>query len=92
MVIYRPHRHLLKESMQEAKEFNNIDEMLDHIINTFNDAFDKEDLRIDGKAFKDDRIGWRDCRYVCTVRYGHTKYTHPQCIGMYATDYSKQGE
>ena len=31
MVIFRPHRGRLKEAMEEAKEFDSIDEMLKYI-------------------------------------------------------------
>lgn len=47
MVKYRPHKGILSESMDEAKEFDTIDHMYDFILsdwNTGHKIFDREDL------------------------------------------------
>lgn len=49
MVKYRPHRGMLSESIDGAKEFDTIDQMYDYILNDWNagyDFFDREDLSI----------------------------------------------
>lgn len=103
MIIYRPHRNGLAESLAEAKEFETEEEMKEYIFNYhknfFNsigrdDApFDIGDIVIDkSNSYKDDRCGWNDTMYVCVKRYGKDifmeKYGTPQCIGVCATNYA----
>lgn len=96
MVIYRPHCGGLAEAMAEAREFESFEEMKKYIVDESErywgkPAFDVTDIVIDDEASPDDRIGWKDERYVCVKRYfGEDymeKYGTPQCIGMCATDY-----
>ena len=96
MVIYRPHRGRLDEAMAEAREFESFEEMKQYIVDESKQywgkpAFDVTDIVIDEETSPDDRIGWKDERYVCVNRYfGEDymeKYRTPQCIGMCATDY-----
>lgn len=92
-IIYRPHRGGLAESMKEAKEFNDEKEMKEHIVQQWNGYFTVDDIVIEDKVSKDERVGWEDTRYVCTKRFRDTdnikKYGTPQCIGMCATIYKK---
>ena len=84
MVKYRPHRGILSESMDEAKEFDTIDHMYDFILsdwNTGHKIFDREDLSVSEDFGRDERINWKEYRYVCTKRIGENKYDIPQCIG-----------
>lgn len=84
MVKYRPHRGILSESMDEAKEFDTIDHMYDFILsdwNTGHKIFDREDLSVLEDFGRDERINWKEYRYVCTKRIGKDKYDIPQCIG-----------
>lgn len=102
MIIYRPHRGGLSESMQEAKEFNTEEEMKQYIYEEhkryfteigFDSApFEIEDIVIkEDTAINDTRTGWHDTMYVCVKRYGGRDYIKefgcPQCIGMCATNY-----
>ena len=86
MIKYRPHRAHLDESMELAKEFDTLDQMYDYIVTEWNavenNLFDKSDLSISKESYKDDRIDWKETRYVCTRRMGEDIYDTPQCIGM----------
>lgn len=93
MIIYRPHRGGLAESMAEAREFITKEAMFDYIVEMHNEqergpAFMPKDLVIVKQSAVDDsRTGWHDTMYVCTKRYFGEVYHHPQCVGMCATDY-----
>jgi hypothetical protein len=95
MIIYRPHcGGTIANSIKQAVEFNNEQEMKEYIEEQWNGYISAEDVVIDNsKAENDDRIGWKDTRYVCTKRFGKDdcikKYKCPQCIGYCATDYIK---
>lgn len=103
MVIYRPHRELLIESMQEAKEFDTIDQMKQYIVDQANHdgrnilsiddiIINPEDSGWSGGSNGDSRCGWENILYVCTKRYGSVdyieKYGSPQCIGSCSTKYT----
>ena len=91
MIIYRPHRELLSESMEESKEFSNEEEMMKYIAKELYDYLAIKDLAISAEKHSDARTGWKDTRYVCTKRFGGQDYIKlygcPQCIGMCATQY-----
>lgn len=101
MIIFRPHRLLLEDAMKEAKEFENVDEMKEHIVKLWhegwggqNELFTVDDIVIkEETAVNDERIGWEDSMYVCIKRLGNEDYIKkhgtPQCIGMCATKYKK---
>ena len=101
MIIFRPHRKLLDEAMAEAKEFNTVEEMKEHIVKLWHEGwggykelFTVDDIVINEEsAVNDERIGWEDSMYVCVKRMGDEdymkKYGTPQCIGMCATKYRK---
>jgi len=93
MIIYRPHKGSLVDAMAEAKEFNNEQEMKEYIVKYWDNYLSLDDIVIDDNPINDDRIGWKDTRYVCTKRLGEDdymkKYGYPQCIGMCATNYVK---
>lgn len=104
MIIYRPHRGGLAETMEEAKEFETEEEMKKYIYEYhkayffdlgYNNApFEIEDIVIDNEnPHEDNRIGWHNAMHVCVKRYGNEdymkKYGCPQCIGMCATDYER---
>ena len=87
IVKYRPHRGSLDEAMKLYKEFSTIDEMYEHILSDWNSSgfgelFSKEDLSISESMGDDERIGWKNYRYVCVTRIGNDVYDTPQCIGM----------
>lgn len=101
MIIFRPNRGMLDEAMAEAKKFDTVEEMKEHIVKLWHEGWDGpeelftvDDIVINEKsAVKDDRIGWEDSMYVCVKRMDKTdymkKYGIPQCIGMCATKYKK---
>lgn len=85
MIKYRPHKGSLEEAMSESKEFCSIEEMFKHIVEDWNkniETFSIDDLSITDDMGKDDRINWKETRYVCTKRMGTETYDVPQCIGM----------
>lgn len=80
MIKYRPHRGILIESMDEAKEFDTTDRMYDYILKDWNTGyifFGREDLSISEDFGRDERINWNECRYVCTKRIGKDRYDIP---------------
>lgn len=93
MYIYRPHRGALDNSMMFVKEFDTLEELLDHIVSDCSflredmQAFSKEDIVFSEDLGPDTRIGWGDTRYVCVKRFYNEVYDHPQCIGYVATSY-----
>lgn len=101
MIIFRPHRGSLAEAMAEAKEFNNVEEMKEYIVNQWNEGwkgekklFTAEDIVInEDSEVNDERIGWEDSKYVCIKKLGEEDYMKKhgcaQCIGMCATKYPK---
>ena len=96
MIIYRPHRGGLAESLAEAQIFNTVEEMKQHIVEhwsrTFNVApFSVDDIVIDFEqpGVNDNRCGWKDARYVCTKKMFNEIYACPQCIGMCATEFGE---
>lgn len=98
MIIYRPACGGLEEAMAQAKEFESEQEMKEYIVKKYTEIhnqapFGAEDISIAEEAVEDRRIGWKDCRYVCTRRYFNEdyikKYGAAQCIGYCAEDYEK---
>lgn len=93
MIIYRPHRGKLSQSIKEAKEFRNEQEMKEYIVEEWDNNFSVDDIVILEEYHDDDRIGWKNVRQVCSKRFGNTNnmelYGVAQCIGMCSTDYSK---
>ena len=91
-IIYRPHRGSFADAMAEAKVFDTVDEMKEHIAASWEidgvRLFDEEDVVINDNpewTLKDARNGWQDTKYVCVKRIGSEIYEIPQCIGMCAT-------
>lgn len=84
MIFYRPQRGTLDEAMEEVKQFDTINEMLDYLVADYNHAFSKSDIYISYYCY-DERIDW-DTYIVCIGRYGDEdymkKYHSPQAIGF----------
>ncbi len=94
MVIYRPHRGGLAEAMEEAREYQSMEEMLAQIVAEHTDdergpAFALEDLVLGSETKDDPRIGWHDTRYVCTRRYFSERYDPSAPVGFCAEDYDR---
>lgn len=85
MVKYRPQRGSLSESVKNQREFNNLDEMCDHVLSIWNKSdmrlIGKDDMEISKDFGPDERVGWKETRYICIKRMGDQKYDPPQCIG-----------
>lgn len=81
MIIYRPNRGGLKEAMELRRIFKTEAEMFEYISGQNDGAVSVEDLSIGDILGDDPRIGWKDCRYVLTSRYGKERFAVPQVIG-----------
>lgn len=91
MLIYRPHRGSLAEAMAEAKTFNSFDEIKEYVANKWSSVWgysilNQNDIVLDEEFHNDDRIGWKNVRYLCTKKLGDEdyikEYGRPQCIGF----------
>lgn len=93
MIIYRPHRGRLHDAMAEAKEFDSIEDMKNHIVEDWRGYVSFEDIVLSDEVHEDNRVGWHDVHYVCTKRMGDRDYIAiyncPQCIGMCSENYEK---
>ncbi len=93
MIIYRPRRGGLREAMKEARIFNSEREMFEYIVKQWDGLISIEDLSISEPLGDDERIGWKDYRYVLTNRCGDRDYIKlygcAQCIGMCAYGWDK---
>lgn len=66
MIIFRPHRSSLDETMKEAKEFDDVEKMKEYIVELWNrkwhgsqKLFTTDDIVINKEsALNDDRIEW----------------------------------
>lgn len=86
MVIFRPHRGGLEEAMEEAMEFDSIDEMLKYICAKHNTAvpffkIKTSDIYIKDMKDSDERVGWYNLYYLIFERWskisnqeGYLKY------------------
>lgn len=92
MIIYRPHRGGLAESLSEAQMFTDTASLKKYILDKWNgmlgfSLFDEQDIVLneDKPGYADERCGWMDVRHVCVKRMNDVVYAAPQCIGMWAT-------
>lgn len=83
-IVYIPHRGGLMESLDSAKVFYNIKDMLDHIVAFHDNAFSAKDISIAYYGY-DHRKG-SDDYIVCTRKYFDenyiVKYKSPQALGF----------
>lgn len=104
MVIYRPLRGELAESLEEEKEFETFDDVKQYIVEStrsfykslgfVSSPYEIDDIVInEADKTDDERCGWHDTMLVCVKRFGDEDYMKeygiPQCIGMCATDYQR---
>ncbi len=82
MIKFRPHRDGLSEAMNEMEIFDSKEDMFNTIVINWDGFISYEDLSISEDYGKDNRIDWKETRYVCTKRIGNETYDVPQCIGM----------
>ena len=82
MIKFRPHRDGLSEAMNEMEIFDSKEDMFNTIVINWDGFISYEDLSISEDYGKDNRIDWKETRYVCTKRIGNETYDMPQCIGM----------
>ena len=64
------------------KIFKSTQEMFNAIVQDWNGFISFDDLSVGDNIGKDNRIDWKETRYVCTKRIGEDAYNTPQCIGM----------
>ena len=100
-VIYRPHRGGLDEAMKLKREVDSFNDLQKFIVKELEQwiKLKPEEVVASGEKHNDERIGWKDSDYLCIDSYDKIndkegyerffgwKYYHPQCIGMFATDY-----
>lgn len=89
MIIYRPHRGGLAESMREKEVFDTEADMKAAIVHRWRGIFDESDIVVkwNEPGVFDERTGWKDTQHVCVKRMGSEVYAVPQCIGMCATKF-----
>ena len=95
MIIFRPHRGSLDESMKEAAIYDSFDLMIESIVKdskylTGKPLFSAADVSIGPEIGPDDRTGWMDCRHVLISRFAEAVYNPPQAIGICATIFPKE--
>ncbi len=79
MVIFRPKKKGIIESVLSSKEFISTDEMKNFLSSTYNANVD--DICIEGPKFSD-YLGWNDSQSVCIK-----SLSQKICIGFCATMY-----
>lgn len=87
MIIFREQKGSLAESLAEAKEFKNVEEMKKYIVDKFailSFFITADDIVIGDTTINDYRIGWEDSRNVCIMNN-----CSKSCIGICATQYKK---
>ncbi len=91
MLIYRPHRGSLADAMAEAKTFNSFDEIKEYVANEWNSIWgwnilNPNDIVLGDDIGDDNRVGWRNCHYLCTKKLDNEDYMKeygcPKCIGF----------
>lgn len=87
MLIYRPHKGSVCESLDHAKEFETEHDMKEYIVKDWQNHFDYDDIVIQDQIIEETRIGWKNTRMVTVKRMGDQTYPIPQCIGYSATCY-----
>ena len=80
LIVYRPHRRLLCEAMQEVKYFSSIEGMFQFVKSDWRKYYpDYLEVVLGEDEVDDDRNGWHHTRYVC-IKTSPDEY--PQCVGM----------
>lgn len=78
-VIFRPACGGLSEAMAQQKNFSDVCEMLDYVVELYENAFRREEIHLIYYRY-DPRIDWET--FVVTVeRMYNEKYEYPQAIG-----------
>lgn len=78
MIMHRPHRVGLIESMQEAREFKSLKECLDTLVLEFNErnseifTITTNDICIQ-QYYSDERVCWHDMFIICILPYSIVK-------------------
>ena len=80
LIVYRPHRRLLSEAMQEVKYFSSIEEMFEFVKSDWSRYYpDYLEVVLGENEVDDNRNGWHYTRYVC-IKITPDDQSH--CIGM----------
>lgn len=90
MILYRPNRYSLSDSMEEARAFATEEDMKAYISAYCASLWgypplSEEEITISGGPCENLRSGWMDERIVCVGRMGGRKYEPPAAIGYCAT-------
>jgi len=78
-IVYRPHRSLLCDAMEELKIFKSEEDLIAYVKNDWEKFYHNVSVIIDTHEYKDDRIGWNHTRYVCIIK---DECSSPMCVGM----------
>lgn len=78
MIIHRPHRGGLNESMKEARQFTSLGECINTLIQEHNNSHSfqvtENDIYLIPYGLNgDDRIGWKDVFMICCAPYDLVK-------------------
>ena len=73
MILYRPHRGSLSDSMALAREFKTVDDMIKYVKNDWYDFIGECVFTIDDESTDDERIEWHNTHYVLV---------NGNCVGM----------
>lgn len=73
--------YILKYQRKE-ENLNTKEDMFNEIITNWKGFISYEDLSTSEDYEKDNRIDWKETRYVYTKRIGNELYVIPQCIGI----------
>ena len=78
MIIHRPHRGGLNESMKEARQFTSLGECINTLIREHNNSYSfqvsESDIYLIPYGLNgDDRIGWKDTFMICCAPYDSVK-------------------
>lgn len=96
-IIFRPHKGGLDESMSEAKEFANVDELLNWICEQHNCSvpwfkITPKELYIEKQNFGDARVGWNNMFFVFFERPSKIKNIrgYKKYFGLDEKDFKKR--
>lgn len=85
LYVYRSHRGSLDESMETCVICESVDKLKDVVIEEYRPygvTLTRDDIIISDETHNDERIGWKETRYVCVTHLEGDNFDTPQCVGM----------
>ena len=79
MILYRPIRSTIDESMKEQKSFTTLEDLFNWVSLEHDKIFTRTDLIIEYRRLNH-KNHWEEYE-ICTKRIGNTVYRIPQCVG-----------